>query len=145
MKPVEFRREFMRATRSMQGSIHKTVAPICQGHGLTVLQLCILTELSERPGLTASQVSERVGILRTNFAPVCRKLEEDGLLEKRPGETDKRTIALHVTDKGRALISSVDENVNSRFEEAFAAEPAETFDDIVRGLHLLRRFSEKLP
>ena len=144
MTPNEFRREFMSTTRAMQNSVHKTMRPICQDHGLTIQQLIVLTELADGAGQTAGQISDRVGILRTNLAPVCRKLEEKGLVEKMRHSEDGRAVAIHITGRGSALLASIDDTVDARFTEAFAAEPKETFDDIIRGLHLLRSFTEKL-
>ena len=51
MTPNEFRREFMSTTRAMQNSVHKTMLPICQDHGLTPRP--VLTGLGELPGVRA--------------------------------------------------------------------------------------------
>ena len=144
MTPNEFRREFMVTTRAMQNGVHKAMLPICHNYDLTIQQLVVLTELADEKGQTASQISDRAGILRTNLAPVCRKLEERGLVEKQRNGEDRRTVTIHLTEQGSSLLASVEKAVDARFAEAFASESEETFEDIIRGLRLLRAFTERL-
>ena len=137
MDIAAFKRELFAITYDLQKILHDTMTPICQEHGLTLQQMHVLVELMRTPGLTAGQLSDRAGILRTNFSPVCRKLENRGL-------TDRRSLRLHVTDEGRALLASVDGEVQRRYGRAFSAEPQETFDAILEGFQALSAFSGKL-
>ena len=100
----EFKRAFFDVACDMQKLLHDLVAPACQRNGLTLQQMHVLVELVSAPGQTSTQLSERAGILRTNFSPVCRKLENRGLIERQRSQTDRRSLRLHVTDEGRALI-----------------------------------------
>ena len=69
-------------------------------------------------------------ILHDTMTPIC---QEHGL-----------TLRLHVTDEGRALLASVDGEVQRRYGRAFSAEPQETFDAILEGFQALSAFSGKL-
>ena len=82
MDIAAFKRELFAITYDLQKILHDTMTPICQEHGLTLQQMHVLVELMRTPGLTAGQLSDRAGILRTNFSPVCRKLENRGLIER---------------------------------------------------------------
>ncbi len=139
-----FKRELFTVTYDVQKILHETMAPVCQQHGLTLQQMHVLMELVRTPGLTAGQLSDRAGILRTNFPSVCRKLEDRGLIERQRSQTDRRSLKLRVTDEGRALLADVDGEVQRRYGEAFAAEPPETFDAIIGGFQALADFSKKL-
>lgn len=139
-----FKRELFTVTYDVQKILHETMAPVCQQHGLTLQQMHVLMELVRTPGLTAGQLSDRAGILRTNFPSVCRKLEDRGLIERQRSQTDRRSLKLRVTDEGRALLADVDGEVQRRYGEAFAAEPPETFDAIIGGFRALADFSKKL-
>lgn len=139
-----FKRELFNTAWSMQRTLHEVMAPLCQRHGLTIQQLHVLMELSRTPGVKAGQLSDSAGILRTNFASMCRKLEERGLIERRRSEQDKRSLELRVTDKGKALLAAVDEDVRRRYDTAFQAEPQETFETITAGLDALNGFVRKL-
>jgi len=139
-----FKRELFAVMCDVQKILHETMAPICQQHGLTLQQMHVLVELAREPGLTAGRLSDQAGILRTNFASVCRRLEARGLIERRRSETDRRSLRLRVTDEGRALLASIDEEVQRRYGGTFAAEPPETFDAIIGGFRALDELSRKL-
>lgn len=139
-----FKRELFTVTYDVQKILHETMAPVCQQYGLTLQQMHVLMELVRTPGLTAGQLSDRAGILRTNFPSVCRKLEDRGLIERQRSQTDRRSLKLRVADEGRALLADVDGEVQRRYGEAFAAEPPETFDAIIGGFRALADFSKKL-
>lgn len=129
---------------SMQKLLHDTLTPICQDHGLTLQQLHVLVELIDKPSLTAGQLSERAGILRTNFSGVCRKLEQRGLIERAPNQTDGRSYVLRTTDEGKALLVRLNSDIEQRYGAAFQEEPPETFDTIIAGFQALSTFAEKL-
>lgn len=140
----DFKREFFVVAYDMQKMLHDTVAPVCQQHGLTLQQMHVLVELVGMPGQTLSQLSERAGILRTNFSGVCQKLEERGLVERRRRDHDRRAFELRATDEGRELLACIDADIKSRYGQAFEHEPQETFDAILAGFKALNAFAAKL-
>lgn len=144
MDIAAFKRELFAITYDVQKVLHETMAPICQRHGLTLQQMHVLVELVRTPGLTAGQLSDRTGILRTNFSSVCRKLEDRGLIERQRNQMDKRLLQLRITDEGRALLADIDEEVHCRYGTAFEAEPPETFEAILDGFQALSTFTGKL-
>lgn len=144
MKASQFKSEFVCITRDMQHIVRDTMVPLCQHHGLTLQQLYVLMELDAEPDQTSSQLSDRVGILRTNFAQVCHKMKADGLLEQRRSESDRRSVKLHITDKGRAVLAAIDTNFEAMYGPRFASEPEATFDTIIDAMQTLRGFLAKL-
>lgn len=139
-----FRRELFDAAWGMQRALRETMAPICQAHGVTVQQLYVMTNLARTPGATASELSERSGILRTNFTALSRKLEEAGLVERRRSEEDKRSLELYLTEEGRGLLRAVEEDARQRFDPVIEEEPAETLETISEGLGALGGLVGKL-
>jgi DNA-binding MarR family transcriptional regulator len=67
-------------------------------------QFSVLQVLKHNPGLRQAQVSEALGIRRTNLVPLLDELEERGLAERRRVPGDRRSFALHLTDAGDALL-----------------------------------------
>lgn len=124
--------------------MHEAMAPICQEQGLTQQQLHVLVELLRQPGQTVGQLSDRAGILRSNFSPVCRKLEERGLVERRRSSADKRSWELRATDEGRALLARIDQEVERRYGLLLENEPPETFDAVIDGFRALGLLAEKM-
>lgn len=66
-------------------------------------QFSVLVVIDRNPGLKQSQVSNVLSIKRTNFVPLLDSLEARGLVKRKPAAGDRRSYALHLTPKGRAL------------------------------------------
>ena len=144
MEIAVFKRELFAVMCDVQKILHETMAPICQQHGLTLQQMHVLLELVGTPGQTSTQLSERAGILRTNFSSVCHKLEERGLVERRRSDRDRRAFELRATDEGRELLARIDADIKRRYGAAFENEPPETFETILAGFRALNAFAAKL-
>jgi DNA-binding MarR family transcriptional regulator len=67
-------------------------------------QFSILTVLERNPGLKQTDVASVLGIKRTNFVVLLDELERRGLAQRRAAEGDRRSSALYLTEKGRALV-----------------------------------------
>lgn len=144
MDVEDFKRELFAMARDMQRILHDTVSPICQQHGLTLQQMHVLLMLVDMPGQTSSQLSDRAGILRTNFSNVCHKLETRGLIERQRSPYDRRSYELRATDEGHALLEHINAEVQRRYGEAFEAEPRETFETVLAGFRTLNDFAARL-
>lgn len=138
-----FRRELARVARDLQVFMHETMGRICKRHDLTMHNLYIMMELNIEPGQTISQLSDRVGILPTNFTPVCRKMEERGLIERQQSEADRRSYTLHLSAEGKALFDTMSHEVERRYGSIFETEPDETFDTILKGFEALHTFVKR--
>lgn len=139
-----FKREFFSVSNSMQQLLHRTLLPICQSHGLTLQQLHVLVELTHTPDLTAGELSERAGILRTNFSGVCQKMEKRGLIERNRSERDGRSYELRATQAGRELLEQLNADIEKRYGQALEVEPDETFDTIIAGFKAMRDFAQRM-
>lgn len=144
MELEAFRSELFLLTRDVQHVMHDIVAPICQDHRLTPQQMHILMELSREPGQTAGQLSDRTGILKTNFSSVCRRLEEGGLIERHRSERDGRAYEFRVTKAGCEMLKAIDGEIRQRFGDALDDTSPETLDTIIAGLRALSGLSAKL-
>src|SRR5271166_2659165 len=82
-------------------------------------QYSILTVIECNPGLKQSEVSEALGIQRTNFVAMIDELQRRGLVRRGPAPNDRRSYALVLTEKGRRLMSELHE-VAERHEQRIA-------------------------
>ncbi len=71
--------------------------------GLSVPQFDLLSTLSEREGITQSELAERLYVTKGNVSGLVDRLVEAGMVERRPIASDKRSYALHLTTHGRNL------------------------------------------
>lgn len=145
--PEEFRREMVQVRRSFQVFMHGVLAPICQQYDMTPQQMYVLTELLEEPGQSAGQLSDRSGILRTNFSSVCRKLEGRGLIRRERNDKDRRAFELYITDEGRSILDCIDGDIKCLCASAVDAERSEileTLKAVMVGFRALNELSRKL-
>ena len=67
-------------------------------------QFGVLTVIATNPGLRQSQVSAALGIQKTNFVAVLNAFERRGVAVRRAAAGDRRSYALFLTPKGKALL-----------------------------------------
>ena len=77
--------------------------------GIRPAQYAVLTIIEHNPGLKQSQVSAALGIKRTNLVALLDALEERGLATREPVAADRRSYALHLTEKGTLLMQRLRE------------------------------------
>jgi DNA-binding MarR family transcriptional regulator len=78
----------------------QTLAPL----GLEAREFALLRAVSVDEGATQQAISERQQIPPSRMVAFVDALEERGLLERRLNPEDRRTRALHLTRRGRALL-----------------------------------------
>lgn len=66
-----------------------------------------LSHIAAEPGLSLSQLSDYMFCDKSNITRIIRGLERDGYLERRPHETDGRSLRLYLTEKGTAVYQTV--------------------------------------
>lgn len=105
-------------------------------------QYSILTVIECNPGLKQSEVSEALGIQRTNFVAMVDELQRRGLVRRDPAPKDRRSYALVLTESGRRLTGELHE-VAERHEQRIAdAIGAETHRRMFATLWKIARMGE---
>jgi len=89
-----------RAQRAVYQDFFRTFAPV----GIRPAQFAVLAVLARNPGLKQTEIAAALGIKRTNFVGLVDTLEKRGLLERRAGQRDRRSSAIHLTEAGRRLV-----------------------------------------
>lgn len=77
-----------------------------QGRALALLKL--------KPEMTQRELTYLMGMSRQSIAELLRKLEGQGLVERRPSEEDRRTVLVSLTEAGRAIDQDQDSAASSR-------------------------------
>lgn len=81
----------------------KTYKPLLQALGLTYPQYLAMLVLWENDGITVSEISARMLTDPGSLTPLLKRLESEGLLQRRRSSEDERVVQLYLTGKGRAL------------------------------------------
>jgi len=83
-------------------------------------QFGVLTLIGANPGLTQSALATAVGIERSTMVAVINRLEERGLVERRPSKVDRRSYALVLSGPGRKLLDRLKVLVREHERSLFA-------------------------
>jgi DNA-binding MarR family transcriptional regulator len=70
---------------------------------LTKGQYLYLVRICEHPGIIQEKVAEMIKVDRTTAARAIKKLEIQGLIEKRDDENNKKIKRLYPTEKGKKV------------------------------------------
>ncbi|MGM0212926.1 MarR family winged helix-turn-helix transcriptional regulator [Enterococcus sp. AZ109] len=138
MEFFRLKQEIFRSSHLLKELMQDAIIPICEEYGLTLQQFMILAELEREPDLMAGQLSKRVGILKSNFATVRKKLEEKQLIEHHRDEKDQRVFALRLTNEGHQLFVKINAKIDEKFALYFNEDAEDSFKKILEGLNELQ-------
>jgi len=101
-EPVEPDRvwfRFMRLHQRMLGQMTGRIREL----GLSIPQFDLLSTLTEREGISQSELAERLYVTKGNVSGLVDRLVQAGLVERRAIVGDRRSYAMHLTPEGRRL------------------------------------------
>jgi DNA-binding MarR family transcriptional regulator len=75
--------------------------------GLTPPRFYVLHHISEEPGISSSDLSQKLLCDKSNVTRIVKGLEAGGYLERRPHEHDGRAMRLYLTPAGEAICNEV--------------------------------------
>ncbi|MEM9428914.1 MAG: MarR family transcriptional regulator [Pseudomonadota bacterium] len=75
--------------------------------------------INRRPGLTVTELIDILGVTKQSLNRVLRQLIEDGLVDSRVGETDRRQRHLSLTAEGQALEARLSAAQRARMRQAY--------------------------
>ncbi len=111
--------------------LHARVRPL----GLAPAQFMTLLELWTTDGLTQAQLVERLDVEQATMANTLKRMERDGLIDRRPHPDDRRAQQNWLTDKARGLKAQAVAAASAQNEAALqglSAEERERFIDLTR-------------
>jgi len=97
--------------------INHTMRNISEGKGS---QKRILIILNEAGVMTQRELTERLGIQPGSASEVISKLENAGLISRRPSKNDGRTTDICLTDRGKAAAEEAYAQREQRHEKMFS-------------------------
>lgn len=77
---------------------------------ITPVQLGILTIVGESPGVGQIEISEELGLDRSNVANVVERLTRRGLLRQRVSSEDRRKKEITLTRSGQTVLEKIEES-----------------------------------
>lgn len=82
-------------------SMRAAIGAELKEYGLSTAQYATLMIVDENPGLSNADIGRKVSSSRQSANEMLAGLERDGLIERLPHPTDRRTQRIEITDAGR--------------------------------------------
>lgn len=89
--------------------------------GLTPSQLIFMQLLDDGSEQTAGHVAGRMGITQATATALIHRLESQGMIQRRKGQTDRRQVWLSLTPRGERILAIAPDGAHARFHEQFTA------------------------
>ncbi|WP_327140300.1 MarR family winged helix-turn-helix transcriptional regulator [Nocardia sp. NBC_01327] len=105
--------------------------------GLSTSQYATLMMTDSHPGLSVADIAREVASSRQAANEMLGGLEAEGLIERSPHPTDRRTHQIHVTESGRKRLAAARIAVAAReseLEARFTPEQQASIRDWLAGL-----------
>jgi DNA-binding MarR family transcriptional regulator len=121
------------ALRNLDQLFGRVVQPL----GLTIIEWYILRALYERDGQHASELARAVGRAATSFTPNLDKLQDKGLIERRPDPSDRRAVHIFLTEsaqKYREEVMDSAEQIDAQLNAMFTEGELEVFHTVLARL-----------
>lgn len=76
-------------------------------YSLSPTRYYALLHISENPGLSSSELSDRLLCDKSNVTRIVKGLENTGFIIRKPHETDGRTLRLYLTEQGKSICAEI--------------------------------------
>ena len=97
----------------------------------------VLRMLANSPGLSQQELAKALRMHASNLVSIVDEMEERGLLERKPSQTDRRLYALHLTGRGRETLAKIGEAAREHGRALLAALTEQERTELVRLLEAI--------
>ena len=92
----------------------------------------VLYFVNLKPGMPVADLLDILKITKQSLARVLRQLIDNGYIEQKTGDADRRQRLLHATEKGRRFFEVLSATQTSRIDAAIASLPPEGKRTVLR-------------
>jgi len=118
--------QFTLAAKLLRGAVDEAMGK----HGVRVGQHIVLSALWQQDGLTPGEMARRLGATTPTIVNTATRMEEAGLVTRRPDAADGRLVRLYLTPQGRAAREPVREARAALERHAVATLSPEELDHL---------------
>ena len=108
--------------------------------GLKGFHSSYLSAICFYPGISQDKLAQMICINKSNIARQAVILEEDGFIERRPSQSDKRVTELYPTEKTKTLLPQI-QSILRQWENLLTEDLSEEELNLV--VSLLQRMKQK--
>ena len=107
-------------------------------YGLTFVQAEVIMELANADGMKITEMSDHLGMGKSNLSPLCRRLEDRGFLVRRQDHEDHRIVHLFLTERSKEMIREIQQAGKNSREDTFGLS-TEQQENILSALNQLKK------
>jgi DNA-binding MarR family transcriptional regulator len=111
---------FVRAARRAQGRANQIGSS-----ALTHAQYLLAEALLDEPAMPVSRLAAAAGVAQPTATRMLAGLQRDGIVRRRPAQSDRRVVLVELTPGGRGVVAAKRQEIMAIRERIFAAIPAE--------------------
>ncbi|HWE00858.1 MAG TPA: MarR family winged helix-turn-helix transcriptional regulator [Tepidisphaeraceae bacterium] len=108
-------RQMVHTYLKLQRKVEEMLIP----HGLVLSQFEALAKVAMNPGVIQQDLVKHLVVTKGNVGALVDRLEEGGLIERRPDPEDRRANRLFVTETGGTMIAEIFEKHQVLVREMF--------------------------
>lgn len=144
METAEIKNTIWEYTRKIKDSTNKAFSPLCEKYGLTMMQGRIIMELCHYGPRSIGNLADSVSIAGANLSAMCKKMEGQGLLERKRDPSDERMVKVALTEYGKQIADDIDKSLIEKIKKATDGNKGDVLNDIIKGMFLLTDLLEKI-
>lgn len=112
--------EFMRSLWRLNHALERMSCEMERALGVTAQQRMVLRCLGKRPGMTPSQLADLLHVDRSTISTALNRMQRERLLVRRVDESDRRSVTLWLSARGKRLDKPSAVTVESAVERLLA-------------------------
>jgi len=105
--------------------------------GFTTSQAYVLTQLKRTPHLTMNELSEKLNARTSTMTRIVNNLVRDGLIDRAPGETDRRVVVVSLTHQGLEAAAGLEIAIIEYYRKIVANLPEGRVREVLQATALL--------
>ena len=106
-------------------------------HNMPMSQVQMLAMLGENGALSVSEISKRLGIAKPNITPLIDRLIDEGFVERRRDENDRRVVNVVLLPAGEEKLISIRETIVRQVMRWTGTIPEKEFFELEHALQTI--------
>ncbi|MNQ67965.1 HTH-type transcriptional regulator MgrA [compost metagenome] len=101
--------QIIQSAREVKQAFHQVMNKASQHLNVTPIQSFVLRKLSEKPGITLSELADCIQLGKSTASGIIDRMVRDQLVSREQSSTDRRSVTLKLLDKGELLLQQMRE------------------------------------
>lgn len=121
--------------RLLRRSFNRGVEPL----GLTQTQWRAIAQLSRNEGINQVTLADILEVQPISLARMLDRMQEAGIVERRPDPNDRRAVQLYLTDAAKPILEGLRRQASRVHDQAVAGMPEKVQDQLIEALRALKQ------